>query len=537
MYQKLIGILLFALILTAYQGCNSAEQTKNVFYWNIAGSFTGCDPAFANTQANTWVVNQIFDGLVALDDSLHLRPAIASRWEVSPNQTKYTFHLRNDVYFQDDECFANGKGRRVVAKDVVYSYKRLLDKSLASRGNWVFDGKVKTDEADNYAFYAPNDSTVELDLIKPFSPFLQLLSLKYCSIIPHEAVESYKKNFRTHPVGTGPYQVFEFRENEKLILHPNKNYYQNNITTKAAKLSAVSISFINSKQNEFFSFISHRLSMMVGLDASFINTILDKSGKLKPSVESKYQVHKNPFLNTEYIGINLDPNKWKNTPLSNKQFRQAINYAIDKEKLVRYMRNGIGQPANSGFIPPSLSSNTRYYPYNPQKAKLLLKEASSKVDIHEEIVLNTIDQYVDISVFLQQELKQYGINVKIETVPGAALSDLKTTGKAQLCRASWVADYANPENYLSLFYSKNWTPKGDNYFHYKNPLFDKYYEQLISGVNTELNLVTEMQNILTDDCPFIILFYDESVRLVHNNIRGLKTNPINMIDLRGVYIE
>ena len=206
--RKLLIFLPTILLLFA---CGKPrENAKNVFYWNIGQGYNSMDPAFASTQANIWVVNQLFNGLVELDDSLHIIPAIATRWDISADGLLYTFHLRPEVFFHNDKCFPGGKGRKLTASDFVYSFQRLMDPATAARGKWVFQDKV----AEN-GFIATNDSTLQIKLTKPYRPFLQLLSLKFCSVVPREAIEAYGKDFRAHPVGTGPFYLKYYYEGDE----------------------------------------------------------------------------------------------------------------------------------------------------------------------------------------------------------------------------------------------------------------------------------------------------------------------------------
>lgn len=502
------------------------------------------DPAFARTQANIWVVNQVFNGLVQLDDSMHVLPCIARRWEINEDGTVYTFTLRSDVFFQNNLVFPGGKGRKVTAKDFVYSFKRLIDPSTASPGAWIFNDKIRPEEVGE-AFVAENDTTFKIYLQRSFPPFLSLLTTQYCSVVPQEAVSKYGKDFRAQPVGTGPFFVKYYIEGEKLILHKNPNYFESGEKgEKLPYLDAVDISFITSKQNEFFSLMQHKLDFISGIDQSYKDNLLTKDGQLKEKFKGKLQFEKSPFLNTEYLGFLIDSSaNTKTHPLQNKKVRQAINYAIDRPKMIRYIRNNIGLPGEYGFVPPDLPPFSRrsekYYSYNPAKARQLLKEAGYPEGKGiTEIKLATTANYLDLTIFVQKQLQEIGIPVIIENVPSSTLSEWKSQGKSVFFRGSWIADYPDPENYLAIFYSKNFPPAGPNYFHYKNPEYDKLYEKAIklNDLTERNNIYLKMQEILMEDAPFLVLYYDEVVRLKSNRVKGLNPNPINLINLKKVKI-
>ena len=220
------------LILTACRS-PSGPAGKKVFYYNESDGIATLDPAFAKNRSIMWVVHQLYNTLVETDKDLHFVPALARRWEVSADRCTWTFHLRTDVFFHDDPAFMGGRGRRLTAADVVYSFNRLLDRRTASSGAWIFHDRIDTTGASapagsggvgspagaglpgGGAFQAVDDSTFRLRLSRPFNPILGLLSMEYCSIVPHEAVEAYGKDFRSHPCGTGPFRLRSWEEGDR----------------------------------------------------------------------------------------------------------------------------------------------------------------------------------------------------------------------------------------------------------------------------------------------------------------------------------
>src|SRR6185312_282102 len=216
-------IFKLVLLLCVCFSCNTdpSSSKKTVFSINLDENLSSLDPAFARNQNAIWMINQVFNGLVQIDDSLKTRPCIAKSWEISPNELLYTFHLRDDVHFHDDPLFKNGKGRKVVASDFVYSFQRLLDPKVASSGSWIFSDKVC-----DTPFRAINDSTFQIKLRQPFPPLPSLLTAQYCSVVPREVVEHYGKDFRQHPIGTGPFKFKYWKDGEVLVLLKNENYWE-----------------------------------------------------------------------------------------------------------------------------------------------------------------------------------------------------------------------------------------------------------------------------------------------------------------------
>lgn len=533
-------VLQIASVLLLGCNANTNEEQKTVFNINLDQGLTSLDPAFARNQNVLWMTNQIFNSLVQIDDSLNIKPSVAKSWEISGDGKTYTFHLRDDVFFHDDSLFTNGKGRKAIASDFKYSFSRIIDPKTASSGAWIFNDKVTGADA----FLAPNDSTFIIQLKNPFPPFLAMLSAQYCSVLPHEVADKYGKEFRTHPIGTGPFKFKYWKEGEVLVLLKNEHYFEKDSSGNALPyLDAVKAGFIPDKQTAFMEFLKKHLDYFNSIDGSYRDDILTKSGKMTKKYKGKFHLKKSPYLNTEYLGMLVDSSLAivKNSPLKHKKVRQAINYAIDRHRLIKYLRNSIGIPANAGFIPagmPGFSSKAvKGYEFNPEKARLLLKEAGfPNGKGMPEITLSTTTTYKDLIEFIQGELANVGIKTKIEVNQSASLREVIAKRQVNFFRGSWIADYADGEIYLSMFYSKNYVPIGPNYTSFNNKDFDKMYEQInyIKTDSDRYKLYQKMDQLIMDHAPVVALFYDESVNLYQNNITGLSSNAQNLLILKTV---
>ncbi|WP_412766862.1 ABC transporter substrate-binding protein [Tenacibaculum vairaonense] len=531
--QKNKSLLLLVLASLCIISCSKRSKRfsdNQVFRYNEHSNITSLDPAFAKDQRNIWAINQLYNGLVQLDDSLHVQPDIAKHWSISEDGKTYRFLLRNDVFFHKHELFGSQKTRKVIASDFVYSFHRLLDKNVASPGGWVLQNVA------NYT--AENDSTFVINLKQAFPPFLGLLSMKYCSVVPKEAVDYFKSTFRANPIGTGPFYFKLWVENTKLVLRKNIHYFEKDSSgTSLPYLEAVAVTFLPDKQSEFLQFIQGNIDFMKSLDASYKDDILNTDGTLKDKYANRIQMQTGAYLNTEYLGIYLEGET--ETPTLSKLIRQAINYGFDREKMITFLRNGIGTPAIHGFIPKGLPSFNyqKGYTYQPEKAKALVeayKKTTGKTSVTIRITTNS--NYLDLCEFIQRELQKIGLDTKVDVIPPSALRQGKASGKLPIFRASWIADYPDAENYLSLFYSKNFTPNGPNYTHFKNSLFDSLYEQSIKEVDLVKRqlLYQQMDRIIIDEAPVVPLYYDEVIRFSQKNVHGLGINPIDLLHLKRV---
>ncbi|MBL0272991.1 MAG: ABC transporter substrate-binding protein [Chitinophagaceae bacterium] len=529
-------------IAWAISGCyNKKNSEGNIFHYNEFNGISSLDPAFAKSQSTMWAAHQLYNTLVEIDDSLHIIPSLAKSWDVSADRMSFTFHLRDDIYFHDDDVFAGGKGRKLTAKDVAYSFSRIIDKQTASPGSWIFNRKVDTIQP----FTAIDDTTFQLKLLRPYIPILGIISMQYCSIVAKEAVEKYGTEFRRHPVGTGPFQFIDWEEGQALVLKKNPAYFEKDEAgNRLPYLDGIKVSFYDSKATEFLLFRQKQLEFINDIEASFKDEVLTKKGTLRKDWEGKIELQVNPYLNIEYLGILVDSTNdlVKNSPMRFKKIRQAVNYGFDRRKMVLYLRNSLGTPAESGFVPLGLpsfdSSVVKGYSYNPAKTKQLLAEAGYPGGKGLPVVkLLTIAIYADMANFIAKQLEESGIPVQVDVVQKALLLTMTSSSTAAFFRGSWIADYPDAENYLSVFYSKN--PAPPNYTRYKSAAFDAAFEKAIKEDNDSLRykLYQQADQIMIDDAPVVPLWYDKVVRLVQPEIAGFPPNALNLLELRRVRLK
>ncbi|MGB2305880.1 MAG: ABC transporter substrate-binding protein [Flavobacteriaceae bacterium] len=524
-FSKLILIIGFLVV-----GCQSEIKIHDntVFRYNEFRNITSLDPAFARNPQNIWPIQQIFNGLVQLDDSLQIRPEIAKSWHINEEGTVYTFELRDDVYFHKSNVFGPKGTRTVTAEDFVYSFNRLKDEKTGSPGGWVLQN-VKN-------YYAPNTHVLQIELKQPFPAFLGLLTMRYCAVVPKEGITFFKDDFRSNPIGTGPFQFKKWEEDVKLVLRKNDLYFeQNESGEQLPYLEAIAISFLPDIQSEFMMFIQGKFDFLNSLDTSYKDDLLTPLGELQEKHHQDIKMEKGPYLNTEYIGFYLDAN---NKALKSRKIRKAMNIGFDREKMILFLRNTIGFPAFQGFIPKGLPGhgNQIFNEYNPALAQELVQEYTKEQGENPKIRLATDVNYLDICEYLQRAYQNIGIDVTIELMPTATLRQAKSSGNLETFRASWIADYPDAENYLSLFYSMNFSPKGPNYTHFSQAKFDKLYEETMKISDPEKRIVSyrKMDRLLMSSYPIIPLYYDQAIRFTRKNVSGLQMNAINLLNLKHV---
>ncbi|MBI3258230.1 MAG: ABC transporter substrate-binding protein [Ignavibacteriae bacterium] len=551
-------ILPFALFCSISCGKKTKIDSNRTFYYNEPDGLSTLDPATTSYKAAIWAGSQIFNGLVELDSSLNFVPCLAKSWEVDTAGLVWTFHIRTDISFHEDKCFGEQKTRRMNARDVKFSFERICDARVKSTGLWIFRNRLVGAEEFNKAtsqnqptdgisgITVINDSTVQLRLEKPFAPLLSLLTMPYCWIIPHEAIDLYKTDFYKHPIGTGAFMFKDWQPDMALTLIRNPLYFKYDASGKQLPyLDGVSISFMRNTKAEFLEFEKGKLDFIGSVDASFADKVLTPDRKLTPGF-SNFILLQASAQSVEYYGILLDSTleATKNMPISKvKLLRQALNYAIDREKIIRFVLKGKGIPATHGVLPlsmPGFSPETKGYDYNPEKARELLKKAGypdGKGLPKFMLQLGANERTASVAEAVQEQWKAIGVNLELRQVDFPQHLDMVRNSKLALWRTSWIGDYPDPENFLALFYSGNTSPKGPNTTHINRRDLDSLYGAALSprlAPSQRYTLYNQMERIILDDAPWIFLYYNINQRLARPSVIGLRPEGIDRLILESV---
>ncbi len=527
------------MALLILQGCDTSHSSKKIFKLNQVQGVESLDPAFAKNLNIMWHVHTIYNRLIEYDENMNVKPSLAKSWIISDDRLVYQFVLRNDVFFHDNEVFENGKGRKMTAHDVAYSFNRIIDEKTASPGAWIFNDRVDTLKP----FVALNDTIFEMRLLRPFNPMLGILSMQYCSIVPHEVVEKWGRDFRSHPCGTGAFKLQDWEEGVVITYRKNEHYWEKDSAGQTLPyIDGVKATFIDSKATEFLLFMQGDLDFMNGIDVSFKDQVLTKTGELKSLYHSKFQLSKHAYLNVEYLGFLVDVEKQPQQILLNNKIRQAINYGFDRTKLVTYLRNNIGVPAQAGIIPVSLqgydTTLVKGYHFHPEKARQLIEEVKKEMNGQLPIVtLLSNDNYSDRCNFIASQLSALGLTINIEIMQPSLLREQMSNVQAPFFWATWIADYPDAESYLTMFYGKNTAPP--NYTRFQNDTFDRLYEESLVTPSEErkIALYQAMDNIIIEEAPFVPLFYDEVMHFTNRRVQNWKCNSLNLIELKEVKLE
>lgn len=513
------------LALLVMVGCHDDLETSNrIFRYNLPNNVTSLDPAFAKNRNNIWVVDHLYSTLVQFDDQMNIIPDLASSWEVSEDGLNYTFYLRDSVMFRGNSGLEIH--RPLNSQDVQYSLERLLDPQVKSPGSWILSGRLD----ETRPFSTPDDLTFVIHLNQPFPAMLGILTMQYCSVVCQEAVEHFGDEFRQNAVGTGPFDLVKWVENQGLFLKSNASYHlpvQHN-------LEGVRVSFISDRKSALLELLSGNLDFQSGMDPSYQAILLNDENQLLEQHRDKIRIVKSPYLNTEYLGINLELANAENHPLSDRNLRKALNYALDKTKMIQSLRSGFGRPAHQGFIPfgmNAFSSQTSGYTYDLAKARHYLAQSDyiDRTGVNRKITLYTNSDYLDLCLFASNEWNKIGVEVEVELLESSLLRERMRKGEIVFFRASWIGDYPDDETFLTVFYGQN--PAPPNYTRFNHTPFNQLYESALLQADPDKRRQTyaAMDSLLIEEAPVIFMFYDETLLLTSSRLKGISKNAFNLL--------
>jgi ABC-type transport system substrate-binding protein len=512
----------------------------------------------AGYRGAIWAGSQIYNGLVETDRNGTIVPCLATSWTVDPSGTAWTFALRTDVWFHDDTCFGPSHTRRFTAHDVQYTFERLCDASTKTTGLWVF--RTKIDGAADYhdasktgrsgrirGIRVINDSTIRITLTKPFAPFLALLTIPYAWIVPREAIHTYGSEFARHPVGTGPFAFESWKQDVELRLRRNPRYFKaDSVGRRLPYLETVAVTFLRDRKNEFLEFIRGNYDMVTSIDNVIAATIFTSNGTLRAPYDT-LRAYRAAAQSVEYYGILLDtafPAARQMPLASSRLLRQALNYAIDRHRIVTYLLGGRGIPASYGVLPPTMpgfSDSVRGYTYDPDRARDLLASAgypNGKGLPELTLQLGNSDKTAAVAEAVQQMWREVGIRVNLRMIDFPQHLAQVRAGELHLWRTSWLGDYPDPENFLALFVSSYRSPNGPNTTRITRADLDSLYAAALNPARSPADraaLYHRMEQIVLDEAPWVFLYHDVNIRLTLPSVQGFSLDGSDRLLLEYVF--
>jgi len=521
----LAAALLVVLVASALSGAAVAAKPGGTLRMVFMADPPTLDPAHATDLTSSAVIRQVFDALLELDEKLVPAPALAERWMVSADHRAYTFHLRRGAKFHN--------GREVRAADVKYSFER------AARGKrpWVFEKLVGAREfiqggaPEIAGVRVVDDATVELRLERPFAPFLHLIAYDAASIVPREEADRRGAGFASHPVGTGAFRFGSWRRDDQVVLERFPEHFRG-----PANLERVVFRVIPAEATRFNEYAAGQL------DVSDIPTGRCRALQADPKLKADVAIW--PTLGTSALRFNVE-----RAPFTDARVRRAIAHAIDPAIIVNRVLEGCVAPAQ-GIVPPVLAGWTataKRLPLDRERARSLLAEAGfpggrglGPLAYH----FNTGDLNQRIAEALQAQLKEVGVALELRRLDWAAHIKVVDDGSAGFFRQGWIADYPDPENFLTvLFHSRNVGPPS-NTSRYRNPAVDRLFDEadtMAPGAQ-RVKRYQEAEQVILDDAAWVSLYHYASRALIKPHVKGLERSPQStapefLAPLRKVWLE
>jgi peptide/nickel transport system substrate-binding protein/oligopeptide transport system substrate-binding protein len=489
------------------------------------------DPALVQDIYSRPVVRQIFDGLVQFDAHLKPVPALAEFWEASRDGRLWTFNLRKGVKFHN--------GREVIAQDFVYSFTRLLVQTKSGpvndllrriRGATAFlEGKTTSIEG----LQAVTPYTLEIALEEPFGPSLTVLGLANAAVVPQEEVERLGADFARAPVGTGPFKFVSWEPGKAIVLEAFNRYYDGR-----PYLDKIVFQIGAKFEEAFAAFLQGQLEEAI---VPSVHTEEIHTGKKY----QKYQMVRKPSLGLLYIGFN---NQRK--PFNDKRVRQAFNYAVNKDAIVREITK-MGSLTATGVLPPGMPGHDpdlQGYYYNPEKAKQLLAEAGyPNGEGFPAVPLWTVSKAASTKAELEAYQRYWavlGVQVELRFATDWATYDaMMQQGEFSMFRVAWYADIPDPDNFFTPLLHSTGQP---NYLFYRNPTLDALLDEARQEGDSaqRTSLYRQAERMVKEDAPWIPQhnhvfehLYQPYVEGIEVSLLGDRWTPMHRIWLKKSRVE
>jgi peptide/nickel transport system substrate-binding protein len=518
MKRLLIAVL---LVLASFAGQAQAQKTLVVAIAADPGG--GLDPEAVLNNTSGFIMATIFDSLVKYKPgTVDVGPALAESWDVSADGLTWTFHLRKGVSYHDGTPFN--------APNYIKTIKRLLDKQDPDS---IFNtGTVENYVDDTYgtvtSYTALDDNTVQFKLKEPNGPFPTNLAMVWNGVVSPAAVSKFKKDFRNHPVGTGPFIFKEWRPNDQIVLDANPNYWGGK--PKVDRL--------------IFKVMPDAQAALLALKKGDVHILGDVSVQTIPAIKSdpNLVVVTQPGLVVSGVAMTNDAK-----PFDDKRVRQALNYAVDKEAINKALYQGLAVQLTAP-LPSSQwgwDDSLKGYGYDPEKAKKLLAEAGFPNGFETELLSYSSPRGynpagAELAVAVQGYLAKVGVKASVRKQEmGAFLAEVRSGKYKQMFLTGFSGDNGDPDNFLWSLFASPGMPVGDT-SHYKNAEVDKLLAdgRVVTDQAKRIEIYKKAQKLILDDAPWIFVNQTLQVRVTRKEVKGFILNPTQMFfEMQSVSLE
>jgi oligopeptide transport system substrate-binding protein len=537
--------------LTAVGGAVYGGEIRMMSQEKISNLF----PASITDIYSTRVSSQIFETTLALDPSgVKVIPSIAESCVSSSDAKTYTLKIRSGIKFHDNDCFG-GEGRELTAADVKYALDFSCSGLKINKMSWFLTDKIVGGQAFKKASSSSlpaggvkgitvvDDQTLKIELSNAFAGFDKLLTHPSLAIFPKEAYEKYGNKITENPVGTGAF-VLDSWEKDKITLKRNSTYWKKDeLGNQLPFLAGIVITYSTDKRGELKAFRNKEIDIVTEIPVEETEHILGTLKEAQDGKNVKHKVENHMSMSLNYFGFSHSSEVFKDV-----RVRKAFNLAIDRKGLVDVAMMGEGYAIENGFVPPMEgypSSSVRGHIFDPAQAKALLAAAGFPNGVGFPVMKLYMNGKVGSSKYKMSEgVAKYlfdNLGVKIEVVL-LSLEDKEKkidSGEAIFWRSGWVADYADPENFLSLFYGTNGVNGISNQFKYNNLVYDRLFEAAMkeADASKRMKLFAQCDQMIIDEAVVIPLITDDFIVMYNSKVKKLETSCLERIDFSTIFIK
>lgn len=565
MNHKLLPILsLFLLVLFA---CDSKKEVELVA---VGGKVYGGEFSFMSTEKvdNLFPISsvdvysqrlnsQIYESLLKLNyENMKVIPGIAESYKVSSDAKVFTFKIRKGVKFHDDECFG-GEGREVTAHDIKYTLEMacsglkinkmsylLVDRIVGAK-DFHKQSKSTLPKSGIKGIKVIDDHTLEIQLIENFVGFDKILTHTNLGIIPHEAFDKYGADVKNHPVGTGPFMLDKM-DKDGITLKRNPNYWRkDDLGNQLPFLDKVVMKYAKDKKSELLAFRNKEIDLVLEIPVENIENILGTLQDAQAGKNVKHKVESKSSMSMNYIAFACQSDEFKNPDV-----RRAFNLAIDRKEIVDTWLMGEGWPAENGFVPSMENypnNKVKGHQFDVAKAKALMASAGYPegkdfpvLDFYVNAIEGSAPHKMCMGIASQIK-KNLGVDLKIKLVSMDQREKAIESGKAKIWRTGWIADYPDPETFLSLFYSGNMGMNAAqmNSFKFQNPQYDALYSKAVKEMddNKRNELYLKCDQMIIDQAPVMPVVTEDFMIMVNARARDFKINSMEVLDFSTIFIK
>jgi peptide/nickel transport system substrate-binding protein len=475
---------------------------------------TGLDPATVSNNDSGYIMSAIYDGLIAYKPgSTEICPGLSDTWKVSKDGLTYTFHLRQGIKFHDGTPFN--------ADAVVKWLDRMLNKDNPN----FYAKRPGTDSYVDFTFPGVDSwrkvdaADVAIHMAKPNAEFLNSMAMVWMGVASPTAVEKYGLDYYKHPVGTGPFKFGEWVANDHVTLVANQEYWRGK-----PKLGKVTYRVIPESAVRVMELLKGTVDVIADITPLDAKTLMGNAN---------VHIMSQPGLMVSGVAL---PTLTK--PFDDPKVRKALNYAIDKDMLCKYLFKGLATPMTSPLPPTQWGYDKTLpgYPYDPAKAKQLLASAGYPDGF-------TADLYIypgqksynpvggpDLAQFLQNQLKKIGVTIKIQQLEsGALFAKVHSKDFTDMALAGWSGDNGDPDNFVGSLWASSQIPSINTARYTSKPLDELLARALeATDVKKRVELYKQTQKIIMDDAPWIFLNYATQLRAEATRVKGLVLDPTCM---------